>query len=72
MILFVRWNLDTYHFMLTIELSHIARKPVFRVPTKSDTNRAAQHQKVAKCLKFCIKDEEGPGTYYLCDENKKG
>ena len=69
MILFVRWNLDTY-FLCSHELSHIARKPVFRVPTRSGTKHAAQHQKVAKCLKFCIKDEEGPGTYYLCDENK--
>ena len=40
------------------------RKPVFR----SDTNRAVQLQKMARSLKFQIKEEEG--LYYLCGENK--
>ena len=37
-------------------------------PTRSDTNRAVQLQKIAKGLKFRIYKEEG--LYYLCSENK--
>ena len=37
-------------------------------PTSSDTNRAAQPQKMARSLKFRIKIEEG--VYYPCGENK--
>ena len=35
-------------------MSHIVRKRVFRVLTKSDTNWAVQPQKVARDLKFRI------------------
>ena len=44
------------------------RKPVFGVPTRSDTNRAVQPQKMARGLKFRISKVEG--LYYLCSENK--
>ena len=44
------------------------RKPVFRVSTRFDTNRAVQLQKMARGLKFRIKVVEG--LYYLCSENK--
>ena len=50
-------------------LSLCVRKPTIWVPTRSDTNRAVQSQKMARSLKFWIfKDEEG--LYYLCSENK--
>ena len=39
------------------------RNPVFGVPTRSDTNRAVQPQKMARDLKFRIKKVEG--SYYL-------
>ena len=34
----------------------------------SDTNRAVQPQKMARGLKFCIKEVEG--LYYPCSEHK--
>ena len=37
-------------------------------PIRSDTNRAVQPQKMARCLKFQIKEVEG--LYYPCSENK--
>ena len=37
-------------------------------PTRSDTNRAMQTQKMARGLKFRSYEEEG--LYYLCSENK--
>ena len=37
-------------------------------PTRSDTNRVAQPQKIARGLKFRILKVEG--LYYLCGENK--
>ena len=37
-------------------------------PTRSDTNRAVQSQKMARGLKFRIK--VGEGLYYPCSENK--
>ena len=40
-------------------LSRIKRKPVFGFPTRSDTNRAVQLQKMARRLKFRIEEEEG-------------
>ena len=49
-------------------LSLLVRKPVFGCPTRSDTNRAVQSQKMARGLKLCIKEEEE--LYYLCSENK--
>ena len=44
------------------------RKPVLGFPTRSDTNRAVQLQKVARGLKFRIYEVQG--FYYLCSENK--
>ena len=37
-------------------------------PTRSDTNRAVQPQKMARCLEFWIKVVEG--LYYPYSENK--
>ena len=37
-------------------------------PTKSDTKRAVQPQKMARGLKFRIEEEEG--LYYICRKNK--
>ena len=37
-------------------------------PIRSHTNRAVQSQKMARGLKFRIKEVEG--LYYLCSENK--
>ena len=42
------------------------RKPVFGVPTRSDTNQTVQPQKMARGLKFRI--EEVEGLYYPCSE----
>ena len=50
------------------EMSRIMRKPMFWFPTRSDTNRAVQLQKMARGLKFGIKKVEE--LYYLCSENK--
>ena len=44
------------------------RKPVFGVPTRSDTNRAVKPQKMARGLKFRIKVVEG--VCYPYSENK--
>ena len=44
------------------------RKPTFWFPTRSDTNRAVQSQKMARGLKFRFKKVEG--LHYLCSENK--
>ena len=38
------------------------------VPTRSDTNRSVQLQKIARSLKFQIQEEEE--LYYLFSENK--
>ena len=47
-------------------MSLVARRPVFRVLTRSDTNRSVQPHKMAKGLKFQI----SKGLYYLCGKNK--
>ena len=44
------------------------RKPTFWFPTWSDANQAVQLQKMARDLKFQIKEEEG--LFYLCSEKK--
>ena len=49
-------------------MSLCVRKPTFWVPTRSDTNRAVQSQKMVRGWKFCIEVEEG--LYYRCSENK--
>ena len=49
-------------------VSLVLRKPVFGIPTWSDTNRAVQSQKMARGLKFRIKIEEE--LHYSCGENK--
>ena len=45
------------------------RKPTFWFLTWSHTNQTVQSEKMARCLKFQIKKEEG--LYYLCSENKE-
>ena len=49
-------------------LSLVAKKLSSGIPTRSDTNRAVQPQKMAIGLKFRIKVVEG--LYYPCSENK--
>ena len=44
------------------------RKPTIWVPTRSDTNRAVQSQKMVGGWKFWIKKVEV--LYYPCSENK--
>ena len=44
------------------------RKPTIWVPTRSDTNRAIQSQKMVRGWKFRIYKVEK--LYYLCSENK--
>ena len=44
------------------------RKQTFWFPTRSHTDRAVQPQKMARGLKFGIKEVEG--LYYPCSENK--
>ena len=44
------------------------RKSVFEFPTRSDTNRAVQSQKMARGLKLRIYEVEG--LYFPCSENK--
>ena len=44
------------------------RKPLSEFPTRSDTNRAGQLQKMVRGLKFRIKEEEG--LYYPCHSSK--
>ena len=51
-----------------IIMSLYVRKPTICVPTRSDTNRPVQSQKIARCFKFRMKEEEG--LYYPCSENK--
>ena len=43
-------------------------KPTFLFPTWFDTNQAVQLQKMARCLKFRIKEVEG--LNYPCSKNK--
>ena len=44
------------------------RKPTFLFPSWSDTNQAVQLQKMARCLKFRIKEVEGLNN--PCNDNK--
>ena len=57
-----------YLFLLQSIYESRHEKPTFWFPTWSDTNRAAQPQKIARGLKFRIKVVEG--LYYTCSENK--
>ena len=50
------------------QMSRDMRKHTFLFPTWSDTNKAVQLQKMARCLKFRIKEVEG--LNYPCSENK--
>ena len=52
--------------MLYLSLS--LRKPTIWVYDQVDTNWAVQSQKIARSLKFRMKEEEG--LYYPCRENK--
>ena len=44
------------------------KKWSYSIPTRSDTNRAVQPQKIVRGLKFLIKEVEG--LYYQCNKNK--
>ena len=44
------------------------KKQFWWFPTRSDTDRAVQPKKVARCLEFLI--EELEGLYYLCGEKR--
>ena len=61
--------LSTLFFLVEIsKMSRIARNLSLVFPTRSVTNQAVQPQKMARGLKFRIKEVEG--LYYLCRENK--
>ena len=49
-------------------MSLCVSKTTIWVPTRSDTNRAVQAQKLVRGLKFCLKVEEA--LNYPCSENK--
>ena len=49
-------------------LSRLLGKPTLWFPTRSDTNRAVQAQKIDRNLNFRILEEEE--AYYPCSENK--
>ena len=44
------------------------RKPVFGLSDQVKHNWVIQPQKISRCLKFWIEEEEG--LYYLCSETK--
>ena len=50
------------------EMSLVLENRSSGLPTRSDTNRAVQSQKIARDLKFLILEVEG--LYYPCSENK--
>ena len=49
-------------------MSRVGENLSLGFPTRSDTKRALQPQKMARGLRFQIKEVEG--MYYLCSENK--
>ena len=49
-------------------MSHLMRKPTMWFLNRSDTKQAVQAQKMDRCLKFWIYEEEG--LYSPCRENK--
>ena len=49
-------------------MSHLVRKLAMWFPTRSDTNRAVQAQKMARGWKFWFKKVEE--LYYTCSKNK--
>ena len=44
-------------------MNRVTRKPI--IPNRSEINRSVQLQKMARSLKFQIKDLEEEGLYYL-------
>ena len=61
-------EMGLFIFMITNSLSRVTKKLSSGFPTRSNTNQAVQPQKMARCLKFLIKEVEG--LYYLCSNNK--
>ena len=61
-------DLVSRKFQLYWEMSLGMRKPTIWVLTRSNTNQSVQSQKIARSLKFCMKEEER--LYYPCSENK--
>ena len=56
------------HLFYSKYMSLVVRNRSWGLPTRSDTNRAVQPQKMAIGLKFRIYIEEG--SLYPCSENK--
>ena len=56
------------HYVYKSKISRVMTKPVLGFPTRSDTNRAVQPQKLVRGSKFRIQEVEG--LYYLRSENK--
>ena len=55
---------STYYFNMSL----CVRKPTIWVQTRSDTNQPVQSHKIARSLKFRMKEEEG--LWYPFSENK--
>ena len=49
-------------------MCRVTRKAFLGDPTRSDTNRAVQPQKMARGMEYLIKEVEG--LYNLCSQNK--
>ena len=58
----------TTGFIRILHLSLCVKIPTIGVLTKSDRKRTVQSQKIARSLKFLMKEEEG--SYHSCSENK--
>ena len=52
-----------------LDMSHVARKPVFGICDEVDSNRPAQLQKLGRSSKFRIQKQEIP--YYLDSEQQR-
>ena len=55
---------SSFHMIRACKLENLT----IWVPTRSNTKWAVQSQKIARSLKFRMKEEEG--LYYQCSENK--
>ena len=55
-------------WLVTVDMSLVMRKPGSGFPTRFDTNRSVQSHKMARSLKFRLKEVEG--LYYPYSETK--
>ena len=62
------WHLFFLQSPDNTQMSRLVGKPTMWFPTRSDTNRPVQSQKIARSLKFWIQVEEE--LYYPSSENK--